>query len=231
MHEVRREVRQIRYRRLRHTDNIQPRGVNMDVRVNQAGHQETAAAINHLSAVPDRDARTPRGSRSLRRRRSHRRAVFPIRRRKRGRIERQFSWPLGSRSYYMFVAVSRKRAEGGRIFSRDHTLVPRRGLRKSARFYGRSSSSATSASAASNSSRVNSNKPQSGQITSIWLFPSSTKRPIASARQRGHAISRGPSSSKIAMPRKGARRGPRGNGKPCAIRAMSRIKGRHDGNF
>ena len=43
-----------RYRRLRHTDNIQPRGVNMDVRVNQAGHQETAAAINHLSAVPGR---------------------------------------------------------------------------------------------------------------------------------------------------------------------------------
>ena len=52
-HKLRGEVRQIGYGRLHHSDNVQSRRVNMNMRVDQPRHQDTAAAIDDLRISRD----------------------------------------------------------------------------------------------------------------------------------------------------------------------------------
>jgi hypothetical protein len=53
----RRKVRQVRHRRLHNPDDVQPRSIHVNVRIDQPGHQDTAAAIDDLVLA----ARRPSG--------------------------------------------------------------------------------------------------------------------------------------------------------------------------
>ena len=56
----RREVRQIGHGRLHNSDDVQPCRINMNVRIDQPGHQDTATAVDDLVTVATGGARKSR---------------------------------------------------------------------------------------------------------------------------------------------------------------------------
>ena len=90
----RRKVRQIGHGRLHHPDDIQPGRINMNVGIDQPWHQDTAAAVDDLVIVRREALGNLADTTAFHKYVFVRLAVFPIRRRRCGRTEIQFSSSL-----------------------------------------------------------------------------------------------------------------------------------------